>query len=379
MTSNKISICAFSGTRADFPRIKSVLEKIKIDKYFDLKIVVTGSHLLKSAGSTYKEILEENFKIDHKVKMFSDPPDDSLYGGAKAFAKCSSGISNILKNYKPDLALVTVDRVETLAIASVCALMNIPIAHVQGGEVSGTIDESIRHAVTKLSHIHFVATKQAEKRVIKLGENPKHVFNVGCPYIDIINSERKNKEVLMDLPSNFGIFTMHSVTTDLKEAKLHFIEVIKAIKIISKDFFIFAFIPNTDPGRNYILKKLKLLKNIKILNHLKSRDFLFLMKNAKFMFGNSSAGIREAASFKLPVLNIGSRQRGREHSNNVIHCGFNKEEILKKIKFLVTNVKFKRKLKNCRNIYGNGKSAEKIIKKLKQIDISSTILQKRFY
>lgn len=379
MTSNKISICAFTGTRADFPRIKSVLEKIKNDKYFDLKIVVTGSHLLKSAGNTYKEILDENFKINYKVKMFSDPPDDSLYGGAKAFARCSSGISDVLRNYKPDLALVTVDRVETLAIASVCALMNIPIAHVQGGEVSGTIDESIRHAVTKLSHIHFVATKQAKKRVIKLGENPKHVFNVGCPYIDIINKEKENKNNKKGLPRNFGIFTMHSVTTDLREAKLHFVEVTKAIEIISKDFFIFAFIPNTDPGRNYILKKLKLLRNIKILSHLKSKEFLSLMKNASFMFGNSSAGIREAASFKLPVLNIGTRQRGREHSINVIHSGFDKEEILKKIKFLLENDLFRKKLKTCKNIYGNGKSAEKIIKKLKQIDISSNILQKRFY
>ena len=148
-------------------------------------------------------------------------PDDSLYGGAKAFARCSSGISDVLRNYKPDLALVTVDRVETLAIASVCALMNIPIAHVQGGEVSGTIDESIRHAVTKLSHIHFVATKQAKKGD-KTWRKSKHVFNVGCPYIDIINKEKENKNNKKGLPRNFGIFTMHSVTTDLREAKVTF-------------------------------------------------------------------------------------------------------------------------------------------------------------
>ena len=181
----------FYRNKSRFPQNKKCTRKIKNDKYFDLKIVVTGSHLLKSAGNTYKEILDESFKIDYKVKMFSDPPDDSLYGGAKAFARCSSGISDVLRNYKPDLALVTVDRVETLAIASVCALTNIPIAHVQGGEVSGTIDESIRHAVTKLSHIHFVATKQAKKRGDKTWRNPKHVFNVGCPYIDIINKEKK--------------------------------------------------------------------------------------------------------------------------------------------------------------------------------------------
>ncbi len=379
MTSKKIRICAFTGTRADYPRIKSVLLNLKKDKTFELKIVVTGSHLLKSAGSTYKEILDDKFKIDYKVKMFDDPPDYSIYGGAKAFARCSSGIADILKNYKPDIALVTVDRVETLAIASVCALMNIPIAHVQGGEVSGTIDESIRHAVTKLSHIHFVATNQAKKRVIKLGENPKYVFNVGCPYIDIIDKEKNNNLVNPNFSEHFGIFTMHSVTTDIREAKLHFIEVSKALETISKEFFIFAFIPNTDPGGNYILNKLKSHKNIKIVNHMKSREFLSLMKNASFMFGNSSAGIREAASFKLPVLNIGSRQRGREHSINVVHCGFNKKEILEKIKYILTNKKFRKNLRNCKNIYGDGNSAKKIIKKLKQIDISSTILQKRLF
>lgn len=378
MTLKKIKICAFTGTRADYPRIKSVLTNLKNDRIFDLKIVVTGSHLLKSAGDTYKEILDDGFKIDFKVKMFDDPPDDSLYGNSKAFSRCSSGIADILKDYKPDLALVTVDRVETLAIASICALMNIPIAHVQGGEVSGTIDESIRHAVTKLSHIHFVATNQAKKRIIKLGENPKHVFNVGCPYIDIIDKQKK-VELDMNFPKPFGIFTMHSVTTDLKEARLHFVEVSEAVKTISNEFFIFAFIPNTDPGRNYILSKLKTNNNIKVVNHLRSNEFIFLMKNASFMFGNSSAGIREAASFKLPVINIGSRQQGREHSTNVVHCGFDKKEILKKIRYILTNSTFRKKLNNCKNIYGDGKSAKKIIKKLKEVDISSNILQKRFF
>ena len=166
---NKRIICAFTGTRADYPRIKSVLFKLKEHPCFDLKIVVTGSHLLKSSGYSIKEIKDDGFIVDAKVKMFDEILDDSLEGGVNSFNKCAKGMIKAIIKIKPDIALVTVDRVETLAIASVCALMNIPIIHVQGGEISGTIDESIRHAVTKLSHFHLTSTRLAKKRMIYRG------------------------------------------------------------------------------------------------------------------------------------------------------------------------------------------------------------------
>lgn len=173
-----------TATRADYPRIKSVLFEIKKRKNLELKLIVTGTHLLRDFGYTVKEIESDGFDASLRFEIYSN--DDTPYGMAKAGARCSEGTAEILKKTKPDICLLTVDRIETLAAAQSAAYMNIPIAHVQGGEVTGTIDESIRHAVTKLSHIHFPATDEAAERLIKLGELPENVHNFGCPYIDII-------------------------------------------------------------------------------------------------------------------------------------------------------------------------------------------------
>ena len=382
MLNKVLKITAFTGTRADYPRIKSLLSKLDKDKKYDLKIVVTGSHLLKSSGYTIKDIIDDGFKVDKKVKMFLEPLDDSLAGNAQSFARCALGITKIIKSLKPNIALVTVDRVETLAIASVCALMNVPIIHVQGGEISGTIDESIRHAVTKLSHFHFVATKLSKKRVIQMGENPKNVFHTGCPYTDILMEEKKKNKTIkiknLDIKQRFCIFTMHSVTTNLNEAKILFKDVCEAIKFISEEFLIYAFLPNTDPGCNLILENLKGLKNIFLIKNLKSSEFIYLMKKAEFMIGNSSSGIREAATFKLPVINIGSRQNGREKSTNVVDCGFSKTEILKKVNLVTQNKKFKNKLKYCRNIYGDGKVAQRCLKIIDNLDLKN-VIEKKFF
>ncbi len=179
----KRKIACVTGTRADYPRVKSVLQEIGLRPNLELKLIVTGTHLLEEYGRTIKEIEQDGFNIAARVEMYSN--DDSPYGMAKVAARCSDGFADVLNKIKPDLLLITVDRVETLAVAQTAALMNIPIAHIQGGEVTGTIDESIRHAVTKLSHIHFPATTDASERIIKMGEDPSNVYTVGCPYLDI--------------------------------------------------------------------------------------------------------------------------------------------------------------------------------------------------
>ena len=185
----KIKIMAFTGTRADYPRVKKVLEKIKLNKKFELKIVVSGTHVLKEYGNTYKEIIKDGFKIYKKFNIY-ESNYDTLYGATKAISNCTKGFAKILRDYNPDVVLITVDRIETLGATIPASIMNFPIAHIQGGEVTGTIDENIRHAVTKLSHIHLVANDDAKKRIIKLGEHKKYVFNVGCPYIDLIKSTK---------------------------------------------------------------------------------------------------------------------------------------------------------------------------------------------
>ncbi|MAI83636.1 MAG: UDP-N-acetylglucosamine 2-epimerase (hydrolyzing) [Rickettsiales bacterium] len=372
--SKKIKIFAFTGTRADYPRIKSVLNLIRKNSKFELKIVVTGSHLLKSSGYTYKDILKDDFKIDYKVKMFKENQTDSLGENALSFSRCSKGLVRIIEREKPDYAIVTVDRVETLAIASICALMNIPILHFQGGEISGTIDESIRHAVSKLSHFHFVSTPNSKKRLIQMGEQPKNVFLVGCPYTDILKAVMEKKT---NNSEKYCIFIMHSVTTNLDEASKLFISVYNALENIAKYFKVYCFTPNTDPGFKNILNKLKKNKKFILVKNLESDSFLKLLKHAKFMIGNSSSGIREAASFKVPTIDIGSRQNGREKSLNVINVGFREDEILRKVKYVTTNSHFLKKLKNCENIYGDGNVAKKVLKILLNLKLDKTVLEKK--
>ncbi len=377
-------VCLFTGTRADYPRIKTLVSLLEKSKKFELKIIVTGSHLLKKFGFSYKEIIKDGYKIHRKIKMFSEPLDDTLLGNTIAFSKCTKGIAKTLNEIKPDLAIVTVDRVETLAIASACALMNVPIAHVQGGEVTGTIDESIRHAVTKLSHYHFVSTELSKKRIIQMGEKKKNVYNVGCPYTDILENIKKNKKKskeflkITNKKDKYIIFIMHSVTTNISEIKTNLKNIINVINKLSEEYYIFSFLPNTDPGCNFIINNLKKNKKIKIINNLHSNLFLELMKYSDFMIGNSSSGIREAPTFKVPYICIGSRQNGRERSINVIDVNYDYDEIMSKVNFIKNNKKFKQKLKRCTNVYGKGNVAKKMYKFLVDIKLSSKVLDKKF-
>jgi GDP/UDP-N,N'-diacetylbacillosamine 2-epimerase (hydrolysing) len=354
----KRKILCLTGTRADYPRIKSVLKKIESDSRFELYLVVTGSHLLKGYGNSFKEVQKDKYKNIIKSKMyvgnFNNP-----YGMSISASNLSKNFSKILNKIKPDIVLLTVDRVETLAAAMSASLMNFPIAHVQGGEITGTIDESIRHAVTKLSHLHFVANRDAERRIIKLGEIKKNVFNVGCPYIDIIKNQKlKSKKELfekykIDINKEIILLTLHSVTTEYKKSNKHIDIVIKALYKF-KDFQIITFYSNADAGGKEIIKKInKSYKFMKILPNVDSVDFLSFMKYAKFMIGNSSAGIREASSFQLPVINIGNRQNGRMKSFNVIDVDFNYKKIILKINYILKNANFKKRLKKLVNPYGD--------------------------
>ena len=374
----KRKILCLTGTRADYPRIKSVLKKIESDNRFELYLVVTGSHLLKDYGNSFKEIQKDNYKNIIKMNMyignFNHP-----YGMSISASNLSKNFSKILNRVKPDIVLLTVDRVETLAAAMSACLMNFPIAHVQGGEVTGTIDESIRHAVTKLSHLHFVANNDAKKRIINLGEIKKNVFNVGCPYIDIIKNQKlksKNelfKKYRIDTNKEIILFTLHSVTTEYKKSDRQIDIVIKALSKF-KDFEIITFYSNADAGGKEIIKKINKSYNfMKILPNVDSVDFLSFMKYAKLMIGNSSAGIREAPSFTLPVINIGNRQNGRMKASNVIDVDFNYKKIILKINYVLKNKNFRNKLKNLKNPYGDGNASDKIIKVLHKKKLENLI------
>ena len=374
----KIKIIAITGTRADYPRVQKVLEQINKDNNFELKIVVSGTHLLKSYGNTYKEIISDGFKIYKKIPIY-DKNFDNLYGATTAISNCTLKFGKVLQTYKPDLVLITVDRIETLGASIPASIMNFPILHIQGGEVTGTIDENIRHAVTKLSHIHMVANEDAKKRVVKLGENKKYVFNVGCPYIDLIKSTKIiNKRTLykkldLDLKKKTIILIQHAVTTEYGLSKYQILKTINSLKKLdNKQFQIFSIFSNTDPGSKEIIKQIK-KANFKITQNISSQKFMSLMKYSEFIIGNSSCGIREAPSFKLPAINIGTRQNKRLRAPNVIDVDYNSQKINRAINYVLTNKKFRNKLKKVRNPYGDGNASKKIVKLIKKLDLKKVI------
>ena len=381
MVKRKIKIFCVTGTRADYPRVKPVLKLLNNDKLFDLNIIVTGQHLERKFGYTIDEIIKDKFKIIGKVKIFNN--DDSIFGMNKALSKCFVGISKIIERNKPDLLLLTVDRIETLGAALAGTTSNIPIAHIQGGEVTGTLDETIRHCVTKMSHIHFPANEDAKKRIIKMGESKSNVYNVGCPYIDYINKENylSRKELSnilkINLNNKFGIFTQHPVTSEINENYNNFKISINAISKFKNINFICLY-SNADAGGRKINDALKNTKNMFVFKNLKEHIFLSLMKHASFMLGNSSAGIREAPSFNLPVINIGTRQNGRLRAKNVIDVDHNTNKIIKAIKYALNNENFLNNLKRIKNPYGDGKASKRIVSILKKIDTNKINIQKIF-
>ena len=284
----KRKIACITGTRADYPRVRSVLREIDSRDNLELDIIVTGSHLLEQYGYSAQEIIDDGFSISKKVEMFIGEFDTPL-GMTMASARCTSGVAEALAEINPDLVLITVDRVETLASTTAASLMNFPIAHIQGGEVTGTIDESIRHAVTKLSHIHFPATEDAALRIIKMGEDPEFVFNTGCPYIDEIMATKPAPLIELGNKYNFDItkkiiiFTQHSVTTEFEESLSQVEKTIEALKDLD-DVQILSFFSNTDAGGKKIIESIsKEEKFIKIpsINNKYSCRIVIKTRNAK--------------------------------------------------------------------------------------------------
>ena len=371
----KIKILAFTGTRADYPRVKKVFERLDKDSKFILKIVASGTHLLKEYGNTYKEIKKDGFNIYKKIKIY-ESDFDTLFGASKAISNCIIKFGKILNKFKPDMVIITVDRIETLGAAIPASIMNFPIVHIQGGEVTGTIDENIRHAVTKLSHVHMVSNEDAKKRVIRLGENKKNVFNVGCPYIDLIKStpiiskKKLFKKLKLDDQKQTIILIQHAVTTEYGESKNQIEQTLKSLEKIDKNKFqIIAIYSNADPGSKEIIKNIKKRKFI-LNKNLESGEFISLMHYSKLIIGNSSSGIREAPSFKLTAINIGSRQNRRLRAKNVIDVNHDVKEISAAL-YTVLNNKHLKKLKKLKNPYGDGNASKKIVNILKKINLKN--------
>ena len=359
----KRKICVITGTRAEYGLFYPILKEIQISDTLELQLVVSTMHLSSEFGLTYKQIEKDGFVIDDKIENLLS--SDTKSAIAKSTGLATILLSDAFNRLNPDIILLLGDRYETFAAATTAMLMNIPIAHIHGGEITeGAVDEQIRHAITKMSYLHFTSTEEYRKRVIQMGENPDKVFNTGAPGIDnIANFDfLSKKELEYDLNWKFGLknalFTYHPVT--LKKGNIcHDIKKIFAVLTKIDLNILFTYANADDEGRiiNQKIEEFCQTNPIKykVVKNLGQLRYLSAMKYVDLLIGNTSSGIIEAASFQKPVVNIGDRQKGRLQSGNVIDCDI---KLLEKAieKALMENLDY------IENIYGVGKASEKIVK-----------------
>lgn len=365
----KKKIVFISGTRADFGKMKSLMHLTQKEKNIKMDVFVTGMHLQKKYGYTINEIKNSNILnlIKYKNSKFLDTMDEIL-------SKTISGFSSYIKLYKPDLIVVHGDRVEALAGAICGAINNILVAHIEGGEVSGTIDDSIRHAVSKFSHIHLVTDTNSKKRLIQLGENKSNIFILGSPDLDLMKSPfmpkiadaKRHYSIEFD---KYSIVLFHPVTSEVHNLDFNTKELCKSL-IKSKRNYVVVY-PNNDHGSDLILERYKELKgkeNFLLFPSIRFEYFLTLLKNSEFIIGNSSCGLREAPYFNIPTINIGSRQNNRAILKSVINCNYGSKEILYSID-LISKKPLKNKFNQKRTI-NSGKKFIEIIRGRKIWSIS---------
>lgn len=373
---NKRKILFVTERRADYSRLKPIMKAVQNSPKLQLQIVVTGMHLLKSFGRTIDVIKKDGFKIDAVLPSFLEQDEDSGASMVTAMGKILIGLPKIFNKLKPDLIFSGFDIGANFAAAITGMHMNIHVSHIQGGEVSGTVDEVIRHGMTKFAHIHFPATAQSSKRIIKLGENPDYVFNVGSPSLDTIKNldylpkDKIFRKYGLDPLKKLIVLIQHPVTTEVDNTVRQISNTIRTIKkIIKKDGTqAIAIYSNNDAGGKRIMNELN-KSSIKVFPHIVYEHFLNILKYADVLVGNSSAGIHEAPSFGLPTVNIGSRQQLRERGVNVIDTSHDQSQIAKAIEKSLLDKKFIKKVRAGKNPYDNGNTAEKVIKILENLKL----------
>jgi UDP-N-acetylglucosamine 2-epimerase (hydrolysing) len=344
-------ILFLTGTRADFGKLKSLIEITINSDGFDAFIFATGMHMQKKYGYTVEEIEKCGYKNIYKyINHTSESSMD------QTLAKTIEGFSNYVHELKPDLIVIHGDRVEALAGAIVGSLNNILVAHVEGGEVSGTIDELIRHAVSKLSHLHFVSNKLAKKRLTQMGEIADNIFVIGSPDVDVMLSKNLPsfeavKERYQIKYNDYAIVLFHPITTESEFMSSYAKQFVDAL--LEKPLNYIVIYPNNDMGSNLILleyERLKNRENFKIFPSVRFEYFLVLLKYSKFIIGNSSAGIREAPYYGLPTINIGTRQQNRAVHKDIINSSYDVQQIIQSIDKALKSTLEKR------DLFGKGNS-----------------------
>jgi UDP-hydrolysing UDP-N-acetyl-D-glucosamine 2-epimerase len=379
-------ICVITGSRAEYGLLNRLMKLIKEDPDLELQIIVTNMHLSPEFGMTYKEIEKDGFKIDRKVEILlaSDTPSATV----KSVGLANIGFADAYQDLKPDIILVLGDRYEILAAVTSALFFRIPVAHIHGGEVTeGAYDDSIRHAISKMSHLHFTSTDEYRKRVIQLGEDPQRVFNVGALGIDNIKHfnllPKKDLEECLDfqIGDKCILVTFHPVTLENNTAEEQFLNLLRALEYMTDINIIFTY-PNSDTNGRIIIKMIDNFVSLNInrakaFASLGSLRYMSVMQFVGAVVGNSSSGIIEAPSIGIPTVNIGNRQKGRLHADTVVDCEPRTDDLLK-ILNLVLSHEYKSRCQNSHNPYEKKGTANEIHNAIKYINLDQ-IINKCFY
>ena len=376
-------IAVVTGTRAEYGLLYWTMKKIQMDESLKLQLIVTGSHLSEKYGNTVEKIKEDGFKIEDEIENNIDSYKKSSIPKSMGLEMIQMGQS--FERLKPDMLLILGDRYEIFVAATCAMVMNIPIAHISGGEVTeGAMDEQIRHAITKMAHIHFPGSEFYVENIKKMGEEPWRIFNVGDPGIENIKNTKlmTKKEIKLDLGIDIDeetlLITYHPVTLESEELPSQVFNLLQALSQLDKKMIITY--PNADYGSDYIIKELNKFynenNNVYLYKSLGSRRYLSIMKNCGVVVGNSSSALVEAPYLKVPVVDIGNRQKGRIKAENIISCSNDCKDIVNAINNALSG-EFRGKVKNTKSLYGDGNTSEEIVKDLKQIDIDDKLLKKK--
>ena len=340
-------ICVVTGSRAEYGILRGLMKAIKDDPELQLQIIATNQHLSKLQGETYKEIKRDGFTIDYRVYMADDEAPDNANTIAKAISRGVSGFADAFDALQPDLLLILGDRYEMMTVAFTALIYKLPIAHLHGGEITeGAFDDAIRHAITKMSHLHFTSTEAYRKRVIQLGEQPDRVFNVGALGVenvmkdDTISKAELEAEIKFKLTDKCFLCTYHPVTLSDMSSETQVLNLLEALDDY-KDYHIIFTYSNSDTNSQIIIKRIQEYVDrnqgrCMFIPSLGQRRYFSALKYVTAVIGNSSSGIIEVPSFGIPTLDIGDRQKGRIAADSVIRCGYSTEEIKKGLDKVLT-------------------------------------------
>lgn len=379
-------IVILTATRAEYGLLKPIIEKLNIDEYFDMRLVVTGTHLVAEFGMTIQEIEADKIPIDKKIEILLS--SDTSVALSKSMGLALISFSEYFEECKPDAIMVLGDRYETLAVC--CAAMNarIPIFHLHGGETTeGAIDEAIRHSLTKMSYLHFTSTEAYRKRVIQMGESPNRVFNVGAMGVEnalntqCMSVKELEESIGFELGEMYAVGTFHPVTLETATAVKQTEELLAAIDKYKDIRYLFTRANSDTDGRSInriLVEYAKGNDNFCLVDSLGMKRYLSALKYSLFVIGNSSSGLVEAPSFRIPTINIGDRQRGRIYGKTVIHCKPEWHAIVEAI-HKAMDTSFRETIKDVGNPYGDGHTSEKIVDIIKDFFVNDRIdIKKKF-